>query len=325
MDPSELLTELRPLAGGYSGETYLSRVGADEVVVRIYAGRPGRRDAEGRFSARPAEVEAALLTLVRGLLPVPRVLEVRRPDNRVPGAELPAMLICERLPGVCGEEYYRDADAGARAALGERLGGLLADLAGMPLLRAGFFIDGELTVQPFGPEAEDLWLWAEAHLLSQPAGASDHSGAESWLSARAALQRLCAQAQARLDLLTRVCLVHGDFNLKNLLIDPASGQITGLLDWEFAHAGNPATDLGNLLRQATEPADAGYAAAVLAAYAARRGGSVEELRLLAEAADLYALIELAARAAAEPANLPARSARELLLRRLDQIESTGLS
>ncbi len=42
-------------------------------------------------------------------------------------------------------------------------------------------------------------------------------------------------------------LVHGDFNPSNLLI-AEDGEVTAILDWEFAHAGNHWIDLGNLLR-----------------------------------------------------------------------------
>ena len=51
----------------------------------------------------------------------------------------------------------------------------------------------------------------------------------------------------------RCCLVHSDFNPKNLLVDPDTLEVTGLLDWEFAHAGHPYTDLGNLLRFERDP------------------------------------------------------------------------
>jgi aminoglycoside phosphotransferase (APT) family kinase protein len=58
--------------------------------------------------------------------------------------------------------------------------------------------------------------------------------------------------------------VHGDFNPKNLLVDPESGVVTGLVDWEFAHAGSPYADLGNLLRfERDDP----FAQAGLATYA----------------------------------------------------------
>ena len=38
-------------------------------------------------------------------------------------------------------------------------------------------------------------------------------------------------------------LVHGDFGPNNILIDPESFEITALLDWEFAHLGDPIEDL----------------------------------------------------------------------------------
>ena len=55
------------------------------------------------------------------------------------------------------------------------------------------------------------------------------------------------------DGVRRVCLVHSDFNPKNLLVDPETARITGLIDWEFAHAGSPYADLGNLLRFSRGP------------------------------------------------------------------------
>jgi aminoglycoside phosphotransferase (APT) family kinase protein len=42
-------------------------------------------------------------------------------------------------------------------------------------------------------------------------------------------------------------LTHGDFNPTNLLVDD-SGEVSAILDWEFAHAGSIWADLGNLLR-----------------------------------------------------------------------------
>jgi aminoglycoside phosphotransferase (APT) family kinase protein len=42
-------------------------------------------------------------------------------------------------------------------------------------------------------------------------------------------------------------LTHGDFNPTNLLVDD-NGEVSAILDWEFAHAGSIWADLGNLLR-----------------------------------------------------------------------------
>jgi aminoglycoside phosphotransferase (APT) family kinase protein len=38
-------------------------------------------------------------------------------------------------------------------------------------------------------------------------------------------------------------LVHGDFGPQNMLIDPAAGRVTAVLDWESAHVGQPVEDL----------------------------------------------------------------------------------
>jgi len=38
-------------------------------------------------------------------------------------------------------------------------------------------------------------------------------------------------------------LVHGDYGPNNVLLDPAAAEITAVLDWEWAHAGDPAEDL----------------------------------------------------------------------------------
>jgi aminoglycoside phosphotransferase (APT) family kinase protein len=43
-------------------------------------------------------------------------------------------------------------------------------------------------------------------------------------------------------------LVHSDCNPTNLLADPATGAVTGVVDWEWAHVGTPLMDLANLLR-----------------------------------------------------------------------------
>jgi len=257
---------LEPLEGGWSGETFLAEAGGDRTVVRIFAGL--------RHLPEAAQIQASLLRLVDGLLPVPAVLEVRRPD---PGTEMPALLVTSFLPGTRADLVLPTLDPAGRARLGAECGRIAGTLGGMPMLRRGTFADGDLRIEPFEP---DLPAYVDGLGLGLPG-----------------LAEIADAAQALLDEVPRSCLVHSDLNPKNLLVDPDTLAVTGVLDWEFAHAGHPFSDLGNLLRFEREPA---YVEAVLAAYAGLRGTPPARALDLARAADLLALAELASREGQNP-------------------------
>jgi aminoglycoside phosphotransferase (APT) family kinase protein len=275
---------LVPLEGGHSGETFLAEAAGERTVVRIYAHRSATRGPVA------VEVDAAVLRLVRGLLPVPQVLEARRPDER---AGTPALLVTSFLPGERLDLCLPDLDDAVRRAVARELGRLLGRLATMPQLQAGLFVDGQLRVEPF-PEAADVPGWVESHRTG--------TALATWSQQEYdALLAVAERAQTVLDDIDRACLVHSDVNPKNLLVDPATGRVTGVLDWEFAHAGSPVTDLGNLLRFDREPA---FAEAVLAGYAEVTWGvdGTDPATLLeqARAADLVALVDLAGRRGQNP-------------------------
>lgn len=82
---------------------------------------------------------------------------------------------------------------------------------------------------------------------------------------------------------------------------PETGEVTGLLDWEFAHAGSPFADLGNLLRFDRKPV---FAEAVVDGYLDETRGvdGLDRRRLLdrARAEDLLAVVELASRRGENP-------------------------
>ncbi len=264
--------DLRPLAGGWSGETFVAEAAGERSVVRIYA-RPGRPELA-------PEIDAAVLALVRGLLPVPDVLEVRRSDV---GEGVPGLLVTSWLPGERGELVLDRADERELARIGQAMGHAAATLAGMPMLRPGPFVDADLRIGGF-PDG-GLTEWIEARL-------------GSWSDAdRARLIKMAEPAQDLLDTVGRTCLVHSDLNPKNVLIDADSCEITGVVDWEYAHAGHPWTDVGNLLRfDRHEP----YVQGVLHAWSDVRGETPSDLLEGARAADLWALVDLAARANENP-------------------------
>jgi aminoglycoside phosphotransferase (APT) family kinase protein len=290
MDP--FASSLEPLAGGWSGETFLARAGDERTVVRLYT-RPSHRGAATH------EVDAALLTLVRGLLPVPEVLEVRR----AAGDGMPALLVTSFLPGERAELVLPTLDDDGLRTVGRNLGRLLARLAAMPMLRAGVFVDGGLRIDPFDAADSDLTTWVVGHAEQLGLTPGELAG----------LDEVAEAAQADLDGVRRVTLVHSDFNPKNLLLDPRTLEVTGLVDWEYAHAGSPYTDLGNLLRFERDPV---FVEAVLGEYAVLPDEAKDRALDLARAADLFALVELAARHGQNPiADLAHRLVRVIGARR----------
>ncbi|HEX3930589.1 MAG TPA: phosphotransferase [Nocardioides sp.] len=267
--------DLTPLAGGWSGQTYLAQTAGERTVVRVYP--PRLRD-----DAAP-EIDAAVLRLVRGLVPVPDVLEVRR--GAAEGSR-PGLLVTSFVTGVRGDLLLTTLDEAGLAVLGGHLGSLVATVAGMPTLRPGPFVDPELTIGDFGM-ADGL-----------PGFVAEYADSLGWPAADlSSLMAVAEHAQSLLDSVGRSCLVHSDANPKNVLVDPESLVVTAVFDWEFAHSGCPVSDLGNLLRFDRVPA---YADAVLAAWCERRGTCPAETLELARAADLWALVDLAARRGQNP-------------------------
>lgn len=288
---------MTPMPGGWSGETFLAEAGGERQVVRIYA-RP-------RAGGHAHEIDAALLSLVRGLVPVADVLEARRAD---PASGMPALLVTSVLPGERGDLVLPALDRDGQARLGAAVGDLVAVLGGMPMLHRGSFVDGNLTLGDLGGP-DGLPEWVAAHEDRFAHWAPDELSG---------LRAVAADAQALLDTVTRSCLVHSDLNPKNLLIDADTLTITGVVDWEHAHAGHPFTDLGNVLRFDRDPV---YVDAVLGAYAQRRGTPPGEALALARAADLWALVDLAAR----PQENPVAARAETLLRTIARAGAEGLA
>lgn len=269
MTPVE--TEWEPLPGGWSGESFLARAGGERTVVRICVPRGPRGDAR-------AQVDASVMRWVRGLVPVPEVLEVR------PAAQgLPALLVTRYVEGVRGDDVVRAAEPEVLSRVGEELGRLAATLAGVATLEAGHFVDERLRTVPSRPDEEDLPAFVEAR-IGDLRGLDDRG--------REGLRRLARQAQDELDDVGRTTLVHGDFHPKNVVLDPTTLRVRAVVDWEHAHSGSPYADLGSLLRFDRSPV---WEEAVLEGWAAVRAEDPALALHRARCVDLRALVDLAAR------------------------------
>lgn len=278
------LSSLEPLEGGWSGRTFRGRVGESSVVVRIHPPN------DPPHVLAPHTLEA-VHRWVRGLVRVPGVLEVMAPDA---AADLPGLLVTEFVDGVRGDLAFdavvpMDADALLRA--GRDLGAVAGTLSGIATLQAGLFTSPELGAEPFEQADALTFVESQEHRL---VGWSEDALTD--------LRYLAGDAQAILDEAGRTCLVHGDLNPKNVILDPTTGAVRAVLDWEFAHSGHPMADLGNLLRFERRPE---HVESILAGYleAAPGSGSGADVAATLEAAhaaDLVALVELATRLGQNP-------------------------
>lgn len=307
-DPRLAGYSLEPLAGGWSGEIFLAtpdgKSGAgDQVVVRYFAA--------ARHAEHAARIQAALLARVRDLLPVPAVHQVHDGDGALPGLLITELVAGERGDLVLARLTADSSGSGRRAdalrTTGRALGRIAGALAAVPMPRTGMFADAALRIEPFR-----LWLadWVDDH--------APRLAETGWSGGEIGALRAVAEGAARELDGAPACLVHSDLNPKNVLVDPVTLEVTGVLDWEFAHAGHPATDLGNLLRFDREPA---YVEGVLDGYLAAGGtagvardesanpGELSRRRAtdLARAADLVALVDLAVRPATNPVVRRARA------------------
>jgi aminoglycoside phosphotransferase (APT) family kinase protein len=206
------VTSARPLGAGSSRRSWLldlTHGGAREQLVL-------RHEADGPL--RGTELDLAREAVVyRALQGRP----VRMP--RLRGARADALLL-ERVPG--SDAFAEVADASRRAAIARDLFVALAELHALNtdrLVLPGFAVPAD------GPDHArcDLDLWRRVAAARLPPDALCDFAAR-WLDANAPST-------------DRTVLCHGDAGPGNFLFE--SERVTALLDWEFAHLGDPLDDV----------------------------------------------------------------------------------
>lgn len=178
-----------------------------------------RSGADNSFAAQDRADEFAVLRALEAHTPLtPRVFW-RDLDGAAFGA--PAMIM-ERRSGAAHRRLLARASAAEARALGEGLIDLMASVHAAP--RAAF----EGIAPHLGAASQVAFFDAEIRRVEL----------EPMPELRLAAWRLMDMLPAQ----ERVVLTHGDFRPANVLVE--AGRITALLDWEFAHLGDPLADLG---------------------------------------------------------------------------------
>ena len=218
--------EISQFPGGHSNLTYLARFGGGELVIR----RPplGPVPARAHDMAREYRWLAAL-NPVFPLAPRPYLL---CEDPAVVGA---VFYVMERRRGVVvrSEEPLPLRDhPEARRRVSEALIDTLADLHNIDVT------DGPLAAlgKPAGFVDRQVRGWNERWIKSKLDDLPEMDALAGWL-----LERIPADADPP-------AVVHGDFKLDNVLLDPLDvGHLVAVFDWEMSALGDPLVDLGILL------------------------------------------------------------------------------
>ncbi len=218
--------EISQFPGGHSNLTYLVRAGGAELVVR----RPplGPVPAKAHDMAREYRWLAAMHP-VFPLAPRPYLL---CEDISVLGA---VFYVMERRRGVVvrHEEPMSLADRpDVRRRLSEALIDTLVDLHAVDATRPPVVELGK----PSGFVARQVEGWTKRWVGSRIADVPEMEHLSAWLAARLPAEPAVPT------------VVHGDFKLDNVLLDPLDlGRLVAVFDWEMSALGDPLVDLGILL------------------------------------------------------------------------------
>ncbi len=276
--PGAVLRRVTPLTGGLANTNlHLSLDGEPgDLVLRLYQRDP-----------RQMMKEAAIAKRLQGRVPVADFLHAERGADRI-GAPF---ALLQWIDGVTLDSVLPELEQGALDSLGETLGRLLATVHGERFAQPGF-LDGDLdVVETFSPGAEGLIAFC-AHRMA------DDRVAERL--GRDRCRALMAYVECHAHHLDQwqgpPCLTHADFGGSNILVKQADGSIgvAAILDWEFAFAGSPFFDLGNLTRPPLE-ARPSFLASLDRGYRSIDGSLPDNWQALSRLVDLTAWIDFASR------------------------------
>jgi aminoglycoside phosphotransferase (APT) family kinase protein len=209
----------RRLTGGANQETWAfdAVTQSDEVPLILRRARGG---SLSRDSGIGLEAEAALILAVHAAgVPAPEVLHRLAPEDKLGKGFMMRRIAGETIP----RRLLRDdAFAAVRPALAAMCGRAMAQIHSVPAHNL------KTLLHFYTPRERVEWLHARLRATRQTSPVFSY--ALAWLRDHAP-----APPQA-------AALVHGDFRNGNLMIGPEG--LRAVLDWENAHLGDPAEDLG---------------------------------------------------------------------------------
>lgn len=231
---------IRQFPAGFSNLTYLVTVHHEHGERTFVLRRPPFGAPGGVAHDMPREhgILAALHPLG---VPVPRPVAVCT-DAGVIGApfylmeHVEGLILRGALPPALAESPQRETRL---AALSRTCAQTLAQLHAVPVMGTPL----ESLGRPDGYVQRQVDGWTRRWLASRTDDVPSMDAVAAWLAANRPPDR-------------GVSLVHNDFKLDNLVLEPDASQVRAILDWEMATIGDPLMDLGTTLAYWVEAGDA---------------------------------------------------------------------
>jgi aminoglycoside phosphotransferase (APT) family kinase protein len=231
-EPTMHVTSVTPLAGGFGKETTLFEVSGKALSGAVVM----RRDLAGGASITNdchrniMEYPVIKAVHARGF-PAPDAVWLDTEHKLLPGGDF---IIMHKSPGKIGGNFF-GAQTSIPDDLVDSLAAIMARLHTLePLTELGDLnsaINSTLWNKSREESSADyISGWRDYFL------ANNHTPSPSLM---ALFGWLLSNAPPRVG---RSVLLHGDFGFHNFLFD--DGKLSAVLDWEFAHIGDPAEELG---------------------------------------------------------------------------------
>ena len=235
--PGDGPVEVERLQAGHSNLTFVVRRNDREYVLR--------RPPQGPLLPTAHDVvrEYRVLDLLRRSdtgVRVPEVVAVCE-DTGVIGvpfyvmAKVEGDVVRDALPAWLSEDRRRDVGLDLVQALAEIHSAPYQPFVDAGIGRAGGYLERQVR----------RWRGQRDGMLAAGGGRDlpDYDAVSAWLG-----DHLPQEAGDP-------ALVHGDFKLDNVILDPGSARIAAVVDWEMATVGDPLADLGYLLSFWVEPGE----------------------------------------------------------------------
>ena len=119
---------------------------------------------------------------------------------------------------------------------------ILSVISNQKFSKSGFFKDN-LEIEPYKRENNHPFILYIKDCLFK-----EHAGKNLGNELRDKLWNYVEENRDYFPNQEPACLVHGDFNFDNILIDEETSKVVAILDWEFAFVGSYLFDIGTFLR-----------------------------------------------------------------------------